>query len=99
MLQVKFDYFCGDKIVYETFSILDCAFEKKLLLSAERNLTDNLLFLTVIKGLTCVSRICLDMLHSLGRSLSPFYLFKSSLVPNEHVGILCTHPSGLAWPL
>lgn len=56
--------------------ILDCAFEKKLLPSADCNLTDNLLFSTVIKGLTCISEICPDMLHSLGGSLSPFYLFR-----------------------
>lgn len=42
--KAHFDYFSGDKIVYKPFSV-GCAFEKTLPLSAERNLTDNLLFL------------------------------------------------------
>lgn len=56
-------------------------------LFAECNLTHHLLFLTVTQGLTCISTIQRDMLHSLGRAFSPFYLFKICLVPNKHVGV------------
>lgn len=73
--KVHFDYFSGDNIVYKPFSVVGCAFEKTLPLSAERNLTDNLLFLTVLKRFdVMLESVSLDMLHSLGRSLSPLLI-------------------------
>lgn len=40
-----------------------------------------------------------DILHPLGGSFCPFYLFKSSLDSNENVGIVSTYSPTLLWPM
>jgi len=67
---IKYYYFYGDGIVDKTFCIYACALKEKRLL-AERNLTDNLFWFWLLKR-PDEHFMNLDMLHSLGRSLSPF---------------------------